>query len=69
MSPGNRINKDKSMTYNIVRAEMPRAAIGAAEMDAVRSHLERDGWALLRGFKVDMSVFSALTAVLPHDHF
>lgn len=50
------------MTYNIVRAEMPRAAIGAAEMDAVRSHLERDGWALLRGFEVDMSVFSALTA-------
>lgn len=52
------------MTYNIVRAEMPRAAIGAAEMDAVRSHLERDGWALLRGFEVDMSVFSALTAQL-----
>lgn len=52
------------MTYNIVRAEVPWAAIGAAEMDAVRSHLERDGWALLRGFDVDMAVFSALTAQL-----
>ncbi len=52
------------MTYNILRPVAAGASIGAADIAAVRDHLDRDGWALLRGFGADMTAFSALTASL-----
>ncbi len=52
------------MTYNVLRAPTPGAAISAADIAEVQEHLNSAGWALLRGFDVDMSSFSALTANL-----
>lgn len=52
------------MTYNVLRAPTSGAAIGAADIAKVQAHLNTDGWALLRGFEVDMGSFSALTANL-----
>ena len=53
------------MNYNILRPDRTRAAItDAGTVAAARLHLERDGWALLRGFDVDMSLFSGLTALM-----
>ena len=52
------------MTYNVLRAPTPGAAISAADIAKVQEHLNSDGWALLRGFDVDMGSFSALTANL-----
>lgn len=52
------------MTYNILRPVTADGSIGAADIAAVRDHLDRDGWALLRGFGADMTAFSALTASL-----
>lgn len=52
------------MTYNILRPVAADGSIGAADIAAVRDHLDRDGWALLRGFGADMTAFSALTASL-----
>ena len=52
------------MTYSIVRAPEPGAAIGADEIATVEDHLNQSGWALLRGYGADMAAFSALTAAL-----
>jgi len=53
------------MTYNVVRAEgADTRTIDAASIAAVKTHLLQDGWAMLRGFDVDMAVFSDLTAQL-----
>ncbi|MEC9311298.1 MAG: TauD/TfdA family dioxygenase [Pseudomonadota bacterium] len=52
------------MTYTVIRAARTGSQIDAPAIAAVRDHLSRDGWALLRGFDVDMAAFSALTAEL-----
>ena len=52
------------MSYNVIRADQTGAPIDAAAITAVRDHLNRDGWALLRGYDIDMAAFSALTANL-----
>lgn len=52
------------MTYTVIRAARTGSQIDAPTIAAVRDHLSRDGWALLRGFDVDMATFSALTAEL-----
>ena len=53
------------MNYNILRPEgEPGKGITDTTIGTLRGHLERDGWALLRGFEVDMADFSALTARL-----
>ena len=53
------------MDYNVIR---PAGRAGRAITDEVvtslRADLERDGWSLLRGFDVDMTAFSELTARL-----
>ena len=53
------------MTYNVVRAEgADTRTIDAASIAAIKTHLFEDGWAMLRGFDVDMAAFSDLTAQL-----
>ena len=52
------------MTYTVIRAARTGSQIDAPAIAAVRDHLNRDGWALLRGYDVDMAAFSALTAEL-----
>ncbi|MEX5563094.1 TauD/TfdA family dioxygenase [Pseudophaeobacter sp. 1A16562] len=52
------------MTYTVIRAARTGSQIDAPAIATVRDHLNRDGWALLRGFDVDMAAFSALTAEL-----
>ena len=50
------------MQYNILRPTTPDGEIGDDTLAALKGHLAADGWALLRGFGVDMARFSALTA-------
>lgn len=53
------------MSYNVIRAQ--DAAIPSVTPETiatVKDHLDRDGWALLRGFDMDMASFSSLTAQL-----
>ena len=52
------------MNYNILRPEGANRNITDTTISTLRDHLERDGWALLRGFDVNMAAFSALTAQL-----
>lgn len=53
------------MNYNILRPDRAGAAITDAEtVVAARIHLEQDGWTLLRGFDIDMTRFSDLTALM-----
>jgi hypothetical protein len=53
------------MSYNIIRAPKPGTSkIDAPAVEAVQSHLSKDGWAMLRGFAPDMAAFSALTTEL-----
>lgn len=52
------------MHYNVLRARTHGAPIAENEINIVNEHLQRDGWALLRGFDVNMTVFSELTASL-----
>ena len=53
------------MSYNVIRASETGATdITADVIEQTRAYLERDGWALLRGFKTDMNGFSDLTAQL-----
>ena len=53
------------MSYNVIRAsEAHRTTIDPAIISTIQNHLETDGWALLRGFDMDMATFSALTAKL-----
>jgi len=50
------------MTYNVIRAsEAGATTVTPAILSAVKDHLNRDGWALLRGFDMDMASFSGLT--------
>lgn len=54
-----------SMPYNILRPNTSGPeTIDAATIKAARAHLHQDGWALLRGFDIDMQTFSDLTAQL-----
>lgn len=50
------------MRYNILRPAGSDREIGDDALAALRERLAEDGWALLRGFDVDMAAFSALTA-------
>jgi hypothetical protein len=50
------------MRYNVLRPATPDRAIGDDTLAALRARLETDGWALLRGFEIDLTRFSALTA-------
>ncbi len=53
------------MDYNVIRAtETGSPDITPAVIERTRAHLDRDGWALLRGFQADMGGFSDLTAQL-----
>lgn len=53
------------MNYNILRPDRAGAAITDAEtVVAARIHLEQDGWTLLRGYDIDMTRFSDLTALM-----
>ncbi len=52
------------MSYNVIRAATPGAPIGESDIAAAKADLRRDGWTLLRGFGVDITAFSALTARL-----
>lgn len=50
------------MRYNILRPAGSDREIDDDALAALRERLAEDGWALLRGFDVDMAAFSALTA-------
>jgi len=51
------------MSYNVIRAsETGSYAINTSIVDTVKDHLQKDGWAILRGFDMDMQAFSDLTA-------
>ena len=50
------------MSYNVIRAaEVASKSIDADVIASVNNYLQSDGWALLRGFYVDMQKFSDLT--------
>ncbi len=51
------------MSYNVIRAsEAEQRDITPEIIGKVKQHLNDDGWALLRGFDMDMTAFSKLTA-------
>jgi len=51
------------MSYNVIRAsETGSRKINTSIVDTVKDHLQADGWAILRGFDMDMQAFSDLTA-------
>ncbi len=53
------------MSYNVIRAaEAGARNINDSVLGQVKENLQTDGWALLRGFDVDMAAFSDLTARL-----
>jgi hypothetical protein len=53
------------MTYNVIRAsEAGVTSINRAILTEITEHLNRDGWALLRGFEMDIASFSGLTSQL-----
>ena len=53
------------MTYNVIRAsEAGVSSVNPAILSAIQDHLNRDGWALLRGFDMDIAAFSGLTSQL-----
>lgn len=53
------------MTYNVIRAsDVEAKLVDASVLSIVKSHLDSDGWALLRGFEMDITRFSAITAHL-----
>ncbi len=50
------------MSYNVIRAaEVVGKSIDADVIASVNEYLQSDGWAILRGFDVDMQKFSDLT--------
>ncbi|MBL4750198.1 MAG: TauD/TfdA family dioxygenase [Amylibacter sp.] len=50
------------MSYNVIRAtQVDGHTINADVIASVNEYLQSDGWALLRGFKMDMQKFSDLT--------
>ena len=53
------------MSYNVIRAvEVGTNTITPAILENINSDLAADGWTLLRGFKMDMPIFSELTSKL-----
>lgn len=53
------------MSYNVIRAtDIGETSVNPAILDKITDHLKSDGWALLRGFEMDMPAFSAITAQL-----
>lgn len=53
------------MRYNLIRPANPAArSLTTAVVPEVKAFLARDGWAILRGFDVDMQSFSDLVAWL-----
>lgn len=53
------------MSYNIIRPDLDgQSPSDASVLGRIRADLESDGWTLLRGFKLDMTAFSALTTAL-----
>ncbi|WP_296645031.1 TauD/TfdA family dioxygenase [Roseinatronobacter sp.] len=53
------------MSYNVIRAaDAANADLTPDLISDIQSHLTSDGWVLLRGFDMDMSRFSAMTAKL-----
>ena len=52
------------MIYNVVRPDGPGRTFTEVVLDSLRTDLVRDGWAVLRGFDVDMTRFSDLVATL-----
>lgn len=53
------------MAYNVIRAsEAQTRTITTDILAQVQANLRKDGWSLLRGFDVDISAFSDLTAKL-----
>ncbi len=53
------------MSYNVIRASDTDSTIPTPQIiSTVQEHLKTDGWALLRGFDMNMAEFSTLTAKL-----
>lgn len=53
------------MIYNIIRPTIEgQSVIDSDVLAQIRLYLDEDGWALLRGFRPDMTAFSALTTAL-----
>jgi hypothetical protein len=53
------------MSYNVIRAsDAGDTSITPAVLSEVKNYLDSDGWALLRGFKMDMPTFSGITSQL-----
>ena len=53
------------MGYNVIRAaETGDTSVNPAILAKVKDHLNTDGWALLRGFDMNMAAFSAITSQL-----
>lgn len=53
------------MSYNVIRAvEVGTNTITPAILENINSDLAADGWTLLRGFQMDMPIFSELTSKL-----
>lgn len=50
------------MQYNVLRPATPDGEVGDDTLAALKGHLAADGWALLRGFEINMTSFSALTS-------
>ena len=53
------------MIYNIIRpSDIGDLSVNPAVLSDIKDYLNSDGWALLRGFDMDMSSFSAITSQL-----
>lgn len=53
------------MSYNVIRAaDTGDTSVNPAILAKVKEHLNTDGWALLRGFDMNMIAFSAITSQL-----
>lgn len=53
------------MHYNVIRAaEAGEASVNPAVLAQIKDHLHTDGWALLRGFDMNVRAFSAITSQL-----
>ncbi|MEY3004180.1 MAG: hypothetical protein RLZZ491_1356 [Pseudomonadota bacterium] len=53
------------MIYNIIRpTDAGQAVTDPGVVTQIQSHLKSDGWTMLRGFRPDMSAFSALITAL-----
>ena len=53
------------MTYNVIRAaDAGQEFVTPAVLAHINDHLQADGWAVLRGFTMNMPAFSAITSQL-----